>query len=68
MDLLKHIMHSVARFCLCIHTLKVESKLSKLHGMTTSILPVIFLMPKMMCRMNSILYSNELTLGSVLFG
>eukprot|EP00983_Pelagomonas_calceolata_P091717 1157581-Pelagomonas_calceolata.AAC.3 len=35
-----------------------HSKLSKLLGMMTFLLPVTFAVPKMMCRMNSMLNSN----------
>eukprot|EP00983_Pelagomonas_calceolata_P064540 1148177-Pelagomonas_calceolata.AAC.3 len=38
----------------------ILSKASKSHGMTLFLLPVLFVMPKMTCRMN-ILFSNVFT-------
>eukprot|EP00983_Pelagomonas_calceolata_P062021 1147099-Pelagomonas_calceolata.AAC.2 len=35
-----------------------HSKMSKLLGMTMFLLPVTFVMPKMICGMNSMLFSN----------
>eukprot|EP00983_Pelagomonas_calceolata_P025214 792242-Pelagomonas_calceolata.AAC.1 len=35
-----------------------SSSSSKLHGMMTSLLPATFVMPKMMCKMSSMLSSN----------
>eukprot|EP00983_Pelagomonas_calceolata_P047077 1140457-Pelagomonas_calceolata.AAC.4 len=35
-----------------------SQRLSKLHGMMPFLLPVIFVMSEMMCRMNSMLFSN----------